>query len=295
MGLDINSVRFLIDARKSGVNFGQVLTLGRLDLNVYPVRMRRLLEKHGLPSAAFAPDAPDTRYSEPVFKALGATDVSSMDASDFEGASYVHDLNEPVRADWKERFDVLFDGGTLEHVFNFPVALRNCMEMIKVGGSLFMHTVANNWCGHGFYQFSPELFFRALSPENGFKMERVIMHVVGPYGRWYEVSDPMDIRSRIELITFTPVQLILRARRQAVVPVFASMPQQSDYTPRWTVAPGEKPTEGPASISYGPSRPKLAKILPGLARLLHVVKIGLQIYRTHTMRNRRAFRPVSKP
>ena len=39
MGLDINAVRFLIDARKRGVDFGEVITLGRQDLNVFPAKM----------------------------------------------------------------------------------------------------------------------------------------------------------------------------------------------------------------------------------------------------------------
>jgi hypothetical protein len=29
-------------------------------------------------------------------------------------------------------------------------------------------TPANNQMGHGFYQFSPELFFRVFSQENGY-------------------------------------------------------------------------------------------------------------------------------
>ena len=45
MGLDINAVQFLIAARKSGVEFGDVLTLGRQDLNVYPAKMKTLLEE----------------------------------------------------------------------------------------------------------------------------------------------------------------------------------------------------------------------------------------------------------
>ena len=62
------------------------------------------------------------------------------------------------------QFDVVYDGGTLEHVFNFPVALRNAMELLRPGGRLFtIHTCANNLCGHGFYQFSRELFYRTLS------------------------------------------------------------------------------------------------------------------------------------
>ena len=290
MGLDINAVQFLIDARRRGAEFGDVLTLGRQDLNVYPAKMAEVLESHGFPAAAFKGDD-KALYSEPCFQSLGAKGVSSMDASGFEGAGFIHDLNEPIGGELKERFDLVYDGGTLEHVFHFPMAMRNCMEMVKPGGHLFIHTITNNWCGHGFYQFSPELFFRALSPDNGFEVTRMVLHRVGPYGRWYEVSDPNAIRSRVELLTFTPVMLLIQAKRVKSVPIFARAPQQSDYTLRWQPAnPGDPP-----QISYEPPRPALAKVLPGLARLRNVIKIGLNLLRTQTVWNRKSFRPVTKP
>ena len=294
MGLDINAVQFLIAARKEGATFGDVVMLGRQDLNVYPAKMRALLAKHGFPTDAFAPEAKDTGFAEPVFKSLGAKNVFALDASNFEGAEFVHDLNQPLPPELRERFDVVYDGGTLEHVFNFPVALKNCMEMLRPGGRFFTHTCMNNWCGHGFYQFSPELFFRVFSAEQGFAVERMVAHRVGPYGRWYEVADPGAIRSRVEVITFTPLQLLVRARREKVVPIFATTPQQSDYTPRW-----DKDAGGAAASvetnRYNPSRPKLARLLPGVSRLWNVLKIGAGIYHTQSLRNRKRFRPVERP
>ena len=65
MGLDINAVQFLVLARKRGVNFGDVLMIGRQDLNVYPAKMRRVLAKAGLPVELFALGAPDTGFAEP--------------------------------------------------------------------------------------------------------------------------------------------------------------------------------------------------------------------------------------
>src|SRR5438876_6711080 len=164
MGLDVNSVQFLIAARKQGVNFGQVLMLGRQSLNVYPAKMMRVLEQHGLPCEAFRKTPTECAYAEPLFQSLGAKQVDALDASDFEGATFVHDLNLPIREELKQRFDVVYDGGTLEHVFNLPVALKNSMEMVRPGGRLFIHTGINNVCGHGFYQFSPDLFYGAFSP-----------------------------------------------------------------------------------------------------------------------------------
>jgi hypothetical protein len=293
MGLDINAVRFLIDAHRQGVSFGDVLMLGRQDLNVYPSRMRQVLAQAGLPADLFAPNAADTGFAEPCFKALGAKNVWSLDASSFEGAEFVHDLNKPLRADLRERFDLVYDGGTLEHVFNFPVALQNSMEMVRAGGRLVIHSVTNSYCGHGFYQFSPELFWRALSPENGFEIERMVLHRMGPYGRWYEVADPDRIRARVELVSLAPVQLLIRAQRVKVLPIFATAPQQSDYTPRWTEQ-GVDQNHPAAQVTYAPARSGLARVLPGLARLLHVLKMAWALWRSHSLGNRKCFRPVRK-
>jgi len=207
--------------------------------------------------------------------------VDSLDNSDFEGAQFVHDLNQPIPAAWKEQFDAVYDGGTLEHVFNFPIALRNCMELLRQEGRLFIQTCANNLCGHGFYQFSPELFYRALSAENGFEVERMVIHRVGPYGSWYEVSDPNAIRSRVELITFTPMHLLVQAKRTSIKPIFATMPQQSDYAVMWQ-AGGTEPRE-----VRQPAFPKVAGFI-------HAMQTGLEFYRRQSLGNRRFFRKVPK-
>jgi hypothetical protein len=137
-------------------------------------------------------------------------------------------------------------------------------------------------CGHGFYQFSPELFYRTLSPENGFEVERMIIHRVGPYGNWYEVSDPNAIRSRVELITFTPVHMLVQARRVAVKEIFRTTPQQSDYVVKWET------TDKSAAESV--RKPVFAKA----ARLVHALKTGLEFYRRQSLGNRRFFRRTDR-
>jgi hypothetical protein len=47
----------------------------------------------------------------------------------------------------------VIETGSLDHIFNFPVAISNLMQMTRVGGSVFLTTVANNLCGHGFSGF----------------------------------------------------------------------------------------------------------------------------------------------
>ena len=86
----------------------------------------------------------DNEYSEPLFKNLGASKIDSMDNSSYEGATVLHDLNLPVAEDMKNKYTVIFDGGTLEHIFNFPIAIKNCMQMLRLGGHIISFTPANN-------------------------------------------------------------------------------------------------------------------------------------------------------
>ena len=66
------------------------------------------------------------------------SELAVIDASPYEGATIVHDLNTPVDTSLHERFDVVIDGGDLEHVFNIPVALANLMSMLTVGGTMLL-------------------------------------------------------------------------------------------------------------------------------------------------------------
>ena len=70
------------------------------------------------------------------------------------------DLNEdelPERL--VSRFDAVFNGGTLEHVFHVPNALTSITRMLRPGGVVVHVVPCNGWVNHGFYQISPTLMF----------------------------------------------------------------------------------------------------------------------------------------
>jgi hypothetical protein len=97
---------------------------------------------------------------EEFFLGLGFSAVESLDITSAEGADIVFDLNAAATPEvLKERCDVLFDGGTLEHVFHLPNALARCADMLKENGWFLHLGPMNNWVDHGFYQFSPTLWF----------------------------------------------------------------------------------------------------------------------------------------
>lgn len=233
MAIDLNTAKILVSARRAGAEFTRTLTLGKqwlwIDLNRKSVRS--LFLQYGL----LAPDIDiDLTNSDAFFSLLGAQKVDALDASNYEDASIIHDLNDPLPPSLRAQYDLVFDGGTLEHVFNFPVAIRNAMEAVRIGGHLLLHTPTNNYCGHGFYQFSPELFYRVLTQENGFKIERMIAYSIFPGSKWYEVADPAQSRCRVE-IRYDPhrVILLVLAKRTHEAEIFKTKPQQSDYVAAW--------------------------------------------------------------
>jgi hypothetical protein len=174
------------------------------------------------------------------FTLFGARQVSSVDYSDYEGATHIHDFNKPLPTALKERFSVVFDGGTIEHVFNIPEAFKNCMEMVRIGGHFIQVSPANNFMGHGFWQISPELIYRIFSQENGFELKAVLMHessVTIPkwseFGTWYKVDDPSTCHSRVELVNSRPTYICTIAQRVEERRIFEYSPQQSDYVEAW--------------------------------------------------------------
>ncbi|MXZ72133.1 MAG: hypothetical protein F4Z04_11630 [Acidobacteria bacterium] len=235
MGLDTKATQFLLAARGLGVSLERVATIGRQRLYVTPAWLRARLRAIGiaLDSAATARLFEEADgFAEPLLRMLGARRVLSLDASGYEGASRVADLNARIAPDLESAFTTVFDSGSLEHVFDFPTAIGNCMRMVAADGHLLIVTPANNMVGHGFYQFSPELFYRVLAESNGFVIERMLATELSS-SRWYQVADPAVLGTRVQFRTFRPTYLCVIARRVAVRPVLVSPPQQSDYVTQW--------------------------------------------------------------
>lgn len=234
MAINDTILKILFYSKTLGVRFDEVMMLGRQTLYATKEKTKETIEKYGTNVKDITEVDFKNEYSEPVFQLLGAVKIDSMDLSDYEKASIIHDLNDPVPGELKNKYSVVFDGGTLEHIFNFPVAIKNSMEMLKPGGHFIAVTPANNQMGHGFYQFSPELFYRIFSESNGFRMVKMLIYLsVDSMSHWYEVRDPKDVNSRVVLTNNYPVSLIVIAEKIKETQIFLSTPQQIDYVNTW--------------------------------------------------------------
>jgi SAM-dependent methyltransferase len=237
MGIHIPNLAFLLKFK--GRCLGSTLSLGRQEIHISSDPLSQeyrdamaLLRKYD--QSVSLDDLRGDGYANTLFNYLGSSDFCSIDASNYEGAELVHDLNLPVGADITNRFDCIFDGGTLEHVFDIPQALRNVGRMLKVGGLFLSSNGANNFLGHGFYQFSPELMWRALSLENGFQIELMQLVDESSTPKPENIEDPAVTGRRDERRKTSGCTLLqVAARKVRQVPDAAVNVQQSDYATAW--------------------------------------------------------------
>ncbi len=105
--------------------------------------------------------ATDRAMDAPAFfHGLGFERCLALDISSYEGAQIIHDLNRPNLAEehWGIA-DCVVDAGTLEHVFQLPIALDTIFKLLRVDGMVVHSTPSNGYLDHGFYQVSPTLYY----------------------------------------------------------------------------------------------------------------------------------------
>jgi hypothetical protein len=288
LGIEVQSLKLLLLARQMGVDFSDTLTIGRQDLLADAGQLSAVFARFGEPlDQATAQRLAGQRFANAVLEHLGAERLGFMDISDFEGATVLHDLNRPLDPSLAERHSLVFDGGTLEHVFDCVTALKSYIALPKVGGHLIVAVPANNEMGHGFYQFSPELFFRTLTPENGYRLRGLFAVPMFADVDWLSVADPASVRGRVGHNAWRrPTYIFAIAQRTEAVEPFARTPQQSDYAAEWEQGPKVVPTQRPGVAS----RIKLALrgVLPD-----RPVELALQLRQAAAGPDPRRFTPFS--
>jgi hypothetical protein len=234
LGIEFNAVQFLRYATKKAP-LGNVATLGRLSLDIPEGRLRALLP---LPANYKHEQCADNFLRNQ----FAARSVESFDNSPFEGANHIVDMNQPLPTRFPQ-YDTVLDFGTLEHIYIAPQAFKNVSELCAEGGQILHILPANNFSGHGFWQFSPELFFSLYSSENGYRDTQIFLADLSQEKFWYRVFPPIR-GQRIELDTWARLFVMCRTVKSAD----ASQEdiQQSDYLARWA---DEKPDAAkPAAI-----------------------------------------------
>jgi hypothetical protein len=286
MGIPRGVARMLLDEARERPFRGSVVDLGRSIVHFRHDELARWAREQGVVLRDVGPlelsHAPRLAASgclsnRDLFRLLGFDSVSSLDVSAWEGADLLHDLNRPIPPELAGRFDLVFESGTLQHIFDVPAALRNAGEMAKVGGRV-VHGMApsSNHVDHGFWMFSPTAFHDYYAA-NRWRIETELFFDFAPFwvgGRFD--SAPWRIY-RYEPGCLDPVAYGGLGRRQLGIFVVATktaestvgvIPQQGYFQRYWAAASaraGETPRVGIEDRML--ARPPLRPLVYAVKRL----------------------------
>jgi len=226
---------------------GSVATLGRQHVYLTSREVSALADQYQVRLRSIAPEL----HREPnlakkgfvsddwLFKSLGFDSIVRLDYSDYESCEIILDLNAAATPEsLHQRFDLVLDSGTLEHVFDFAAGLRHCVQMVRMGGRVIHLTPSSNCVEHGFYSVSPTLYadFYAAS---GFEVNRVWLCEIPidlPRGIW-NVYDYLGSSERFISLGQLSDKIWFAFSVATALPGHeARTPQQWIYTRTWAQA-----------------------------------------------------------
>ncbi len=260
MGLPSGFLQLLFQLHARNQFAPPVLTLGVQDVYATYEQLQTMIVKAGLPPRDLPPEEREltTSYllkhhilnsdplahSRTLFRLMGLGPCESLDASNWESPTLVHDLNQPIPRAWHGRYGLILDGGTTEHLFDVRAAFSNLVRLLRVGGQVIHFSPVSGWINHGFFQPSPCLFYDFYLA-NGFQVREAYLLLFGPTN-----SDP----TYVQRYRHTPGRLQLKhpnaGQGQMVNLVFVAskvieldeirVPTQAKYSGRMdTPAPAE--------------------------------------------------------
>lgn len=221
MAITYHEYKFL-SYSNSKRQLGDVLTLGRTALLF---STKDLLNINRVNQPAFK-----EKFCEKLLNIeFNAKSVVSADYSKFEGANFIMDMNKSIYS--KKKYDTIIDFGTSEHIFNVTQCFKNISYLCKKGGQILHILPTNNYCGHGFWQFSPEIFFSLYNKKNGFLETEVFLIDYSDKNSWWKILK-QNYGERLELTSKIPLSLAVRTVKKFKTPRWVV--QQSDYQYAWS-------------------------------------------------------------
>lgn len=119
---------------------------------------------------------------------LNAEEVLSIDLGGDDEAMK-HDLNEEREPD--RRFQIVFNHGTAEHIFNIANVFRFAHDACDVDGVMIHECPFTGWIDHGFYSIQPTLFYD-LAHFNHYRIELLAIEDLST-NRWRRINRREEI------------------------------------------------------------------------------------------------------
>ena len=176
MGLGIASVQNILELYNLGYlkNSKSIMEIGSQEIQMHKEDLKQLFDNAGLksdlvdkyPNMNNWPERPFCT-SKYFYESLGIKEYQCMDINGDHGA-IVHDLNKPFEDKSKfNKFDIVTDQGSCEHVFNIAECYRTMHNLTKPGGLIIIAQAV--WKGNGYFKFD-DSFFEGIAAANSYKV-----------------------------------------------------------------------------------------------------------------------------
>jgi SAM-dependent methyltransferase len=238
MAFNLVFARHLMLLGKEKSFHGHLVCLSRYTLSFSYPMIRELAAEIGVdlkyqPQAGEVVDDAQIRMPGAVFfKMLGFSRITEIELFETGPGLFRFDLNQSQSpAQLVDTADAVFDLGTSEHVFHTPNVLCHIGRLLKVGGLVLHHTPCNNHFNHGFYQFSPTLYFDYYRA-NGYEPEGAFINIFEDWNSPEQIINPFSAdegwREFMKTDPNEPSMFIFLARKQQHSTV-GVWPQQRYY------------------------------------------------------------------
>ena len=180
MALDIGLIDFIAKELLPQTSKNNIVSLARQQVSSDYYEIKNYLENNGF-NINLQPNQIIT--SKEIFESFGFKNYDDIDFSTDDGCNIIHDMNIPIPEQYHNKYDLVFECGTLEHIFDVKTVFENIIKMTKVDGYV-CHISPFDWLNHGFYNFSLTIFYDVYRV-NGFdNMKFYIIKMRNDFVKW---------------------------------------------------------------------------------------------------------------
>jgi hypothetical protein len=107
MGISLSSARFLVSELRQGVNLSRTLALGRQGVFIQYNQYKDIGLLLNVETPRYA------TFAENLFNRLGAEALDVLGTSSYEGATLIHDLNQPLPRNFSKNWSCVTPPGKI--------------------------------------------------------------------------------------------------------------------------------------------------------------------------------------
>lgn len=302
MAIDPTLLRMFMKLQERNALSGSIVTIGVQDVIFSHDSARKFFEKQNYGYAPIEESERSYRKSKAqtlyesifkvqnpmhmhdLFRMLNFDEVHSLDAFDADDPTILHDMNKKIPEEHHNKYDVVFDVGSMEHVFDIKQFVENCINMTKENGTLIIYDALLGWHNECFYNFQTPFFFDVFK-SNGFEDISVYLNY---FPKYHDFGDRETTWVRFhhgDRVQFRKknycTHILFIAKKAKTLPEFV-IPLQGYYTEYyndWNAAKGQPDQATPELSHYMlENMPDFVqKSFPSLVPIYRALPVALRI------------------